>query len=221
LIKYWIRNPFFSFHMKFALITRICIHFIILFAFESFLNPLFDYREALFSCFPGMHHLMCYFHLKQACQVKLRGKPMKGQKEILHVIDELHSSISPMEYNQLYAVMFRKWCNQCSEFVYYFENQWNSGTAFNQWKVHCCPPGVATTNNSLESFNAMFKRAYTYHTSHTMAALYDIIYDRLLVDLSRELLHARKVFHLKCKPDRESVIRAPRNVPFSTSGTSA
>lgn len=98
------------------------------------------------SCFPGIHHLMCYFHVTQACQVKLRGKPRKEQKEILHNIDELHSSICPMEYNQLYAVTFRKWCNQCSEFVYYFENQWNSGTAFNQWKVHCCPPGVATTN---------------------------------------------------------------------------
>jgi ATP:corrinoid adenosyltransferase len=133
---------------------------------------------------------------------------MKEQKEILHDIDELHSSISPMEYNQLYAVTFRKWCNQCREFAYYFENQWNSGTAFNQWKIHCCPPGVATTNNSLESFNAIFKRTYTNHTRHTMAALYDIIYDQLLVDLSRELLHARKVFHLKRKPDRESVIKA-------------
>jgi len=26
---------------------------------------------------------MCYFHVKQACQVKLRGKPMKEQKDVL------------------------------------------------------------------------------------------------------------------------------------------
>lgn len=160
------------------------------------------------ACFPGIQHLMCYFHVKQACQVKLRGKPMKEQKDVLHDIDELHSTTSQTEYNELYRITFRKWCEQHSAFAYYFENQWNSGSAFNQWKVFCCPPGVANTNNSLESFNAMFKRSYTNHTRHTMSALYDIIHDRLLVDLSREVIHGRKVFQLKHKPDRVAVLKA-------------
>jgi len=73
--------------------------------------------------------------VKQAYQVKLRGKPMKEQKGILHDIDELHSTTSLTEYNELYRLTFRKWCDQPSAFAYYFENQWNSGTAFNQWKV--------------------------------------------------------------------------------------
>ncbi len=38
-----------------------------------------------------------------------------------------------------------------------------------------------------------------------MSALYDIIVERLLVDLSREVIHGRKVFHLKHKPDRVAV----------------
>ena len=50
--------------------------------------------RTLLACFPGIQHLMCYFHVKQACQVKLRGKPMKEQKDILHDIDELHSTTS-------------------------------------------------------------------------------------------------------------------------------
>jgi hypothetical protein len=41
-------------------------------------------RETMLGCFPGIHHLMCYFHVKHACPVKLKGKPMKGQKENLH-----------------------------------------------------------------------------------------------------------------------------------------
>jgi hypothetical protein len=127
---------------------------------------------------------MCYFHVKQACQVKLRGKPMHEQKEVLRDIDELHATTSTSEYNDLYRVTYSKWCDQYSAFAYYFEQQWNLGSAFNQWKVHCCLPGVATTNSTLESFNAMFKRSYTNHTRHTMTALYDIIHDRLLVDLS-------------------------------------
>jgi hypothetical protein len=140
--------------------------------------------------------------------VKLRGKPMKEQKDILHDIDELHLTTSQTEYNELYRITFRKWCEQHSAFAYYFENQWNSGSAFNQWKVFCCPPGVANTNNSLESFNAMFKRSYTNHTRHTMSALYDIIHDRLLVDLSREVIHGCKVFQLKHKPDRAALLKA-------------
>jgi hypothetical protein len=122
---------------------------------------------------------------------------MKEQKDILHDIDELHLTTSLLEYNDLYRVTYRKWCEQCSAFAYYFEQQWNLGAAFNQWKVFCCPPGVATTNNALESFNAMFKRSYTNHTRHTMAALDDIIHDKLYVDLSREIIHGCKFFHVK------------------------
>jgi hypothetical protein len=126
---------------------------------------------------------MCYFHVKQACQVKLKGKPMKEQKDILHDIDELHSTTS--------------------------QTQWNSGSAFNKWKVFCYPPGVANTNNSLESFNA--KRSYTNHTRHTMSALYDIIHDRLLVDLSREVIHGHKVFQLKHELDRAALLKGQCN----------
>jgi hypothetical protein len=63
--------------------------------------------------------------------------------------------------------------------------------------VFCFPPGVATTNNAFESFDAMYKRSYTNHTKHTMVALYDLIHDRFLVDLSKEIIHGCKVFHMK------------------------
>jgi hypothetical protein len=57
---------------------------------------------------------MCYFHVKQACQVKLRGKPMKEQKDILHDIGEMHLETSLLEYNDLCSVTYRKWCMQSS-----------------------------------------------------------------------------------------------------------
>ena len=133
---------------------------------------------------------------------------MKEQKEVLHELDELHCTTSLEEYNNLYRHTFRKWSEKCSDFAYYFEQQWNSGTSFNQWKVYCCPPGIATTNNALESFNTMFKRSYTNHTRHTLPALYDIIHDRLLVDLSRDIISARKVFHMKRIPERIAYVNA-------------
>jgi hypothetical protein len=41
--------------------------------FLSISNPIFGFRDALLAYFPGKQHLMCYFHVKQACQVKLRA----------------------------------------------------------------------------------------------------------------------------------------------------
>jgi len=83
---------------------------------------------------------------------------MKDQKEMMKDITELHSCASFDEYNTLYRRVFAKWCIDYNEFAYYFEQQWNTGTDFTNWKVFSCEPGVCTTNNALESFNAMFKR---------------------------------------------------------------
>jgi hypothetical protein len=41
-----------------------------------------------------------------------------------------------------------------------------------------------------------------------MAASYDIIHDRLLLDLSREIINGHKVFHLKQKIDRATLVNA-------------
>jgi hypothetical protein len=59
--------------------------------------------------------------------VKLHGKPIKDQKEILQDIAELHSAILQDQYTSLYCTLFSKWCISYNEFVYYFEQQWNFG----------------------------------------------------------------------------------------------
>jgi len=126
---------------------------------------------------------------------------MKDQKEMLKDITELHSCASFEDYSTLYHRVFAKWCVDYNEFAYYFEQQWITGTDFTNWKVFSCKPGVCTTNNALESFNAMFKHSYTNHSRHTLPALLDIIMEALIVDLSREIMHGRKVFHNKHTPD--------------------
>jgi hypothetical protein len=82
---------------------------------------------------------------------------MRDQKDMLKDITELHSSASFDEYNSIYCRVFAKWCIDYNDFAYDFEQQWNTGTEFTNWKVFSCEPGVCTTNNALESFNAMFK----------------------------------------------------------------
>jgi hypothetical protein len=166
------------------------------------------YRDALLSCFPGIQHLMCFFHIKQACQKQLHGKPMKDHKEMLKDLTELHLCASFDEYNSLYCRVFAKWCMDYNEFAYYFEQQWNTGRDFTNWKVFSYKPGVCTTNNALESFYAMFKCSYMHHSRHTLPASLDIIMEALIVDLSREVMHGHKVFHTKHTPNRLSFANA-------------
>jgi len=158
-----------------------------------------------------MQHLMCFFHVKQVCQKQLRGKPMKDQKEMMKDITELHSCASFDENNTLYHRVFAEWCIDYNEFAYYFEQQWNTGPDFTNWKVFSCESGVCTTNNALESFNAMFKHSYTNHSRHTLPALLDVIMEALIVDLSREVWDApfsaryyrrSKTGRLKSRPRR-------------------
>ena len=70
-------NSISGYNIIYTLFEHSHILFLLLYLFISLLNSFFGFRDALLACFPGVQHLMCYFHVKQACQVKLRGKPMK------------------------------------------------------------------------------------------------------------------------------------------------
>jgi hypothetical protein len=47
----------------------------------------------------------------------------------------------------------------------------------------------------------MIKKSYTFGTQPTLSALLsDVIMERLLVDLSLDIVHGRKVFEIRCNP---------------------
>jgi hypothetical protein len=62
--------------------------------------------------------------------------------------------------------------------------------------------GVACTNNSIESFKAVVKRTYTLGIRHTLPALYDIL-ERLVLDVSLDLISGRKEWQTKRLPSEE------------------
>jgi hypothetical protein len=62
--------------------------------------------------------------------------------------------------------------------------------------------GVACTNNSIESFNAVVKRTYTLGVRHSLPALYDIL-ERLVLDVSLDLISGRKDWVTKRFPSKE------------------
>jgi len=51
-------------------------------------------RDAVLESFPGVTHLMCYFHVVKNCKEKLRSYAKDSQQDILHDVQQLHSSVS-------------------------------------------------------------------------------------------------------------------------------
>lgn len=115
-------------------------------------------RKALLDVFPGVQPLMCYFHVKKACEEKLRGNAEKDV--ILKDIGELHSTLTQAEFDTKFSHMFNRWLANSDNFALYFYQQWVVGE-FKEWQIFRSSPGVATTNNAVESLNATLKKYFT------------------------------------------------------------
>jgi hypothetical protein len=102
--------------------------------------------------------LMCYFHVKKACEDKLRGSAEK--EVILQDIGDLHLTLTQKEFDMKFSVMFNQWLVNSSMFALYFYHQWVKGD-FSEWQILHSTPGVAMTNNAVESLNASIKKYFT------------------------------------------------------------
>jgi hypothetical protein len=156
-------------------------------------------RKAALLSFPMTTHLMCFFHVQKNVKEHLRKQSKAIQEQYKKDVQDLHESIDQKEYDSKYQEIFNKWSVSLPEFANYFDSQWNNGN-FVSWKIFNSSPGVATTNNALESFNKTIKKSYTLAIRHTLPALFDIIIDRLIRDVSMDLLYGRKCFEIKRKP---------------------
>ena len=92
-------------------------------------------RDAVIGSFPGVTHLMCYFHVVRNAK--------DVQQDILHDVQQLHSSVSAQECNALMTKFIPKWTELVPEFLTYFLNQWMVSDSFGSWKVYCSAPGKA------------------------------------------------------------------------------
>lgn len=128
-------------------------------------------RNALVSNFPEAETLMCYFHVRKACEEKLRNKAEKLL--ILEDINDLHMCASQEEFDKKYSRYFNDWLANNSEFAFYFQKQWKMGT-FNEWQIFQSAPGCATTNNAVESFNSTLKKYFTNRKRFKIGKYYDL-----------------------------------------------
>jgi hypothetical protein len=86
---------------------------------------------------------MCYLHVMKNCKEKLCSYAKDVQQDILHNVQQLHSSVSAQECNALMTRVIPKWTEVVPDFLTYFLHQWMVSDSFGSWKVYCSEPGKA------------------------------------------------------------------------------
>ncbi len=96
--------------------------------------------------------------------MKLRLSPFPlGVLLLLIVLMLLNVFMSNMKTPRLkFGNMFNCWLPNSDNFALYFYQQWVVGE-FKEWQTFRSSPGVATTNNAVESLNATLKKYFTCH----------------------------------------------------------
>jgi len=125
-------------------VHHICLCNVFHNCFASSLCFLFlAFRDAVTGSFLGVTHLMCYFHIMKNCKEKLHSYAKDVQQDILHDVQQLHSSVSAQEFNALMTRLIPKWTEVVPNFLTYFLHQWLVSDSFGSRKVYCSEPGRA------------------------------------------------------------------------------
>lgn len=106
------------------------------------------------TCFPGIHVLMCWFHLKKAVKNNITKSIESYKKTIEDDINRMHYTTSLDEFEKIKVEILMKWKSypELENFVKYFTGQWLNSQWIN-WKLFTRPIGFSTTNNNTEGFN--------------------------------------------------------------------
>jgi transposase-like protein len=113
------------------------------------------------SIFPESLIVMCFFHVIMNIKKQKHLIPTEYYNEILDDIREIHNSTSETMKNK----RTKKFNNKLDkinapEFKKYYNKVWVDG-AFKHWHIYNTSPGFSTTNNPVESYNAVIKKFFT------------------------------------------------------------
>ena len=158
--------------------------------------------------------LMCYFHVQYNCKKRLKGHAKNVQAAVRRDIQYLRESLNRVEYSARCNQVLENWRNnrELNEFADYFESEWINGI-FSQWAAFWTSPGIAGTNNCIESFNSLIKRNYTLRKRLDMYTFIKVAF-RLIQDRSHDLIR-QKPFCLKRSVPIAEQRRAQKDVNHS------
>ena len=118
--------------------------------------------------------LMCWYHLMANVKLRLPTIDSTIQNEIMSDINKFHFALNHNEYVSQYNYVMSKWDHYhmigkkgIKEFKEYFNSQWVY-SSFNLWQLYTTPPGYATGNGPIESFNNQIKSIFTLYVKLSM-----------------------------------------------------
>ncbi|POM58929.1 Hypothetical protein PHPALM_36358 [Phytophthora palmivora] len=132
----------------------------------------FNALTAVFSGAGQLQTLMCFFHVMEKVYNAIKGFPSLVASAIVSDMYDLHFARSKMQFFEVRDHVLRKWRAQTFlwNFTQYMCAQWLFGR-FSTWQIYATPIGFASTNNPVETFNALLKRDYTLRRRLKMGAL--------------------------------------------------
>jgi len=132
----------------------------------------FNALSAVFGGSGQLQTLMCFFHVMEKVYSAIKGLPSLVAGAIVKDMYDLHFARTEMQFVEMRDHVVRKWRAQpfLWNFTQYMCNQWLYGR-FSSWQIYATPIGFASTNNPVETFNALFKRDYTLRRRFKMGAL--------------------------------------------------
>lgn len=107
-------------------------------------------------------YLMCFFHVLKNVLERGRGVPYAKFSLVIADIYDMHSSRTPADLFTKQANALERWLADpdVAALGQYIFEQWMSGR-YASWQCFFTPPGFATTNNPVETFNSKLKTFYT------------------------------------------------------------
>jgi hypothetical protein len=102
--------------------------------------------------FPESLHMLCYFHVKQACKRKAKG----NWRRIGPLLDKIHFSRNAEEFEAIFSDVLGQLNTLDTSFASYFKKNWKK----KPWQIFHVPPAFCTTNNPLEQLNRSLKATH-------------------------------------------------------------
>lgn len=155
---------------------------------------------------------------------KNKGKiPASKYEEVMKDITRLHYSKSEALFERNKLEILAKWrrYRDLKIFTEYFNKQWLEGQFVN-WQIFNTPPGFASTNGPIESYNNTIKRFFTNRVKYNMLPALTILISQVAFESERDSVFYNDVLPpLKLVDEARSQLNEKSNglMPMKNSNT--
>ncbi|RLN95026.1 hypothetical protein BBJ28_00023485 [Nothophytophthora sp. Chile5] len=128
--------------------------------------------NAVFGNNPRFTSLMCFFHVMEKVYKAIKAFPSDTKAIIVRDLYDMHFARSHNEFVRMREDFLMRLMDvrELTSFAQYIRGQWLN-RRYSTCQLYWTPTGFASTNNPVETFNAVLRRDYTLRRRLKMGAL--------------------------------------------------